>query len=388
MSVDVDYSQVCTPDLPPRTEEMLQIITSESPECGDSRSSARLSSNPSQLNSPPLTPSLQHDTPPMSAGFSASQPVTSNLHPLTPPPPRPHTSTPHLTQSPPPHSPISPSHSQHSTSSLLPPSNLSTGPQPPQSDSSPLPNSSPTHPHSPPPPLPPKPNTRFQSNTSDPEQDTTVGYSYCILVPAPAQPSTVTHSTSNKVESTGQPSRQLWSQTLDQETAPSAGEPQSVETVQITGPSHSFQEELSEQTQEEQAPPPIPPKPTPTVLTSAPASRKWDSLPLTHSKTGHTPIAQHARPVPSVTQPSYPPSSLPPSRTPRHPQRVRVTVSEGSRSLPPRHIRRYPASSSGSSSTAGPGSLDEGEEEDVFLKYNQSYHTITRHFHSDRLHTD
>ena len=46
-------------------------------------------------------------------------------------------------------------------------------------------------------------------------------------------------------------------------------------------------------------------------------------------------------------------------------------------SLPPRHIRRYPASSSGSSSTAGPGSLDEGEEEDVFLKYNQSYHTIT-----------
>ena len=33
-------------------------------------------------------------------------------------------------------------------------------------------------------------------------------------------------------------------------------------------------------------------------------------------------------------------------------------------SLPPRHIRRYPASSSG---TAGPGSLDKGEEEDVFL---------------------
>ena len=33
-------------------------------------------------------------------------------------------------------------------------------------------------------------------------------------------------------------------------------------------------------------------------------------------------------------------------------------------SRPPRHIWRYPASSS---STAGPGSLDEGEEEDVFL---------------------
>ena len=44
-------------------------------------------------------------------------------------------------------------------------------------------------------------------------------------------------------------------------------------------------------------------------------------------------------------------------------------------SLPPRHIRRYPASSSGSSSsTAGPGSLDEGEEEDVFLKYLPHHH--------------
>ena len=57
--------------------------------------------------------------------------------------------------------------------------------------------------------------------------------------------------------------------------------------------------------------------------------------------------------------------------------KVIVLLSEGSMSLPPRHIRRYPASSSGSSSTAGPGSLDEGEEEDVFLKYNQSYQQDT-----------
>ena len=54
--------------------------------------------------------------------------------------------------------------------------------------------------------------------------------------------------------------------------------------------------------------------------------------------------------------------------------KVIVLLSEGSMSLPPRHIRRYPASSSDSSSTAGPGSLDEGEEEDVFLKYLPHHH--------------
>ena len=64
-------------------------------------------------------------------------------------------------------------------------------------------------------------------------------------------------------------------------------------------------------------------------------------------------------------------------------------------SLPPRHIRRYPTASttSSSSSTAGPGSLEETGEEEVFLKYNESYHTITRRFHlfnkaRERLHTD
>ena len=58
-------------------------------------------------------------------------------------------------------------------------------------------------------------------------------------------------------------------------------------------------------------------------------------------------------------------------------------MSEGSMSLPPRHIRRYPTASttSSSSSTAGPGSLEETGKEEVFLKYNESYHTITRHFH-------
>ena len=47
----------------------------------------------------------------------------------------------------------------------------------------------------------------------------------------------------------------------------------------------------------------------------------------------------------------------------------------------------YPTASttSSSSSTAGPGSLEETGEEEVFLKYNESYHTITRHFHSERL---
>ena len=65
-------------------------------------------------------------------------------------------------------------------------------------------------------------------------------------------------------------------------------------------------------------------------------------------------------------------------------------MSEGSMSLPPRHIRRYPTASTtnSSSSTAGPGSLKETGEEEVFLKYNKSYHTITRHFHSERLRTD
>ena len=64
-------------------------------------------------------------------------------------------------------------------------------------------------------------------------------------------------------------------------------------------------------------------------------------------------------------------------------------MSEESISLPSRHIRRYPTASttSSSSSTAGPGSLEETGEEEVFLKY-ESYHTITGHFHSDRLHTD
>ena len=57
-------------------------------------------------------------------------------------------------------------------------------------------------------------------------------------------------------------------------------------------------------------------------------------------------------------------------------------MSEGNMSLPPRHIRRYPTASttSSSSSTAGPGSLEETGEEEVFLKY-ESCHTITRHFH-------
>ena len=91
-------------------------------------------------------------------------------------------------------------------------------------------------------------------------------------------------------------------------------------------------------------------------------------------------------PIPWETTPSSPPSLLPP----RPGQERGGRSSEGSLSLPPRHIRRYPTSSSGSScSTPGPGtgSLDEGGEEEVFLQYNQSYHTFSKHFHTDRLRT-
>ena len=48
-------------------------------------------------------------------------------------------------------------------------------------------------------------------------------------------------------------------------------------------------------------------------------------------------------------------------------------MSEGSMSLPPRHIRRYPTASTTSSSSST-GSLEETGEEEVFLKYNESCH--------------
>ena len=54
--------------------------------------------------------------------------------------------------------------------------------------------------------------------------------------------------------------------------------------------------------------------------------------------------------------------------------------------LPPRYIRRHLVSSSGSAENEK-SSVDQVEgtdEEDVFLKYNESYHTLTIHFHSNR----
>ena len=61
------------------------------------------------------------------------------------------------------------------------------------------------------------------------------------------------------------------------------------------------------------------------------------------------------------------PSSLPPPQTPNLPASHHTVIE-----LPPRHIRRYPLPSSGG----------EGDHKhDIFLKYNESYHSLMKHFH-------
>ena len=398
-------SQTSTPDLPPRTEEMLEIVTSD----GSLNENSNISSQrPAVALSQPTSPVMQHMPPSPSTAFSASQPASSSLPPHTPPPTHPH-STPNLhtlsqalSSQYPPESLSSPPHSQQSTSSQ--PTELLSAPQlasqistslsdPPQDQPQlSLTHGKPSPTGISPPPLPPKPGTRLQSNS---DQETAAGYSYCIMLPAQL-PSAALHTSttgSSKVDMPIQPHEQLWGQPLNQETTLASEEAQRKQKL-----SPSFQEEpvnqSTELTQEEQSlPPPRPPKhtlsPVKSFSTSSATERHWQS----HSPTtGHSKRGGESRPPLMLKDNIPPPSSLLPSRAPRHPLKGggRITVSEGSMSLPPRHIRRYPTASttSSSSSTAGPGSLEETGEEEVFLKYNESYHTITRHFHSERLRTD
>ncbi|CAI8024262.1 hypothetical protein GBAR_LOCUS14107 [Geodia barretti] len=384
---------------------MLHIVTSDScstdPQWTLSAEStvplSQLPLSPSQLNTPPF----EHSSSPPSTSpwfLSSSQPTTSlaGLHPSSPPHYPHSSSTPHLhSVSHPlssPQSHLSPSHSQPSTSprlqktqvsqtslphhtshtsplhsQLSPPSHqqLSTSPKFISRSTSPLP-----------PPIPPKP------ETSDSDHDTATGSSYCILMKGPPQLPLVTppeNTSSNKQEIILQ---SLLGQPLNQEATQSPGET----AVTQTGDSPSFLEDsLSQNTRangEELSPPPRPPKPTPSSpKTGKPAP---PTPPLAEGSTSSSGRKTRAPPIPWDPAPS-PPSLLPP----RPGQREGGRRSEGSVSLPPRHIRRYPLSSS-SGSTPGPGSgpLDQGDgEEEVFLKYNQSYHTITKFFHTDRLHT-
>ena len=172
---------------------------------------------------------------------------------------------------------------------------------------------------SPPPPLPPKPGTRLQS---DSDQDTTAGYSYCIMLPAQLPPSALQTSTtvSSKVDMPMQPHEQLWGQPLNQETTLTSEEAQRKQKL-----SPSFQEESvnqsTELTQEEQSlPPPRPPKhtlsPVKSFSTSSATERHWQS----HSPTtGHSKRGGESRPPPMLRDNIPPPSSLLPSRAPRHP---------------------------------------------------------------------
>jgi hypothetical protein len=299
----VDRSLSCTPDLPPRTDDMLQIVTSD---CCFTDAQWTLSTestiplsqlplSPSQLNTPPF----EHNSSPPSTSscfLSSSQP-TSSLTGLqaSSPPLYPHSSsTPHLhSVSHPPSSPqshISPSHSQPSTSPPLQKSQvshtslphhtshtqlssshqqLSTSPKLPSRSTSPLP-----------PPIPPKPETRFQS-TSDSDHDTATGSSYCILMKGPPQLPLVTlpeNTSSNKQERI---LLSLLGQPLNQETTQSPGET----GVTQTWDSPSFLEDsLNQNTRangEELSPPPRPPKPTPSSPKTAAHSNTGKPAPPT-----------------------------------------------------------------------------------------------------------
>ena len=122
----------------------------------------------------------------------------------------------------------------------------------------------------------------------------------------------------------------------------------------------AFQEQLTYQlTLEGQSLPPRAPKP------SASQAVKITTLPCDSS-----PSLQSQR------TPRSPPSSG--SRPPPVHLHVTEHLREQSKLLPPRHIRRYPVPSS--STSAGTSNIDEGTDEDVFLRFNESYHTLTRHF--------
>ena len=391
----VDRSLSCTPDLPPRTDDMLQIVTSDTDaqwtlSTESTIPLSQLPLSPSQL----ITPPFEHNSsPPSTSSWFLSSSSLTGLQ-ASSPPLYPHSSsTPHLhSVSHPPSSPqshISPSHSprlqnsqvshtslpHHTSHTQLSSSHqqLSTSPKLPSRSTSPLP-----------PPIPPKPETRFQS-TSDSDHDTATGSSYCILMKGPPQLPLVTlpeNTSSNKQERI---LLSLLGQPLNQETTQSPG-------VTQTWDSPSFLEDsLNQNTRangEELSPPPRPPKPTPSSPKTAAHSNTGKPAPPTPPLAGGSTSSSgrktRAPPIPWDPAPS-PPSLLPP----RPGQREGGRRSEGSMSLPPRHIRRYPlSSSSGSTPGPGSGSPDQGDgEEEVFLKYNESYHTITKFFHSDRLHT-
>ena len=128
-------------------------------------------------------------------------------------------------------------------------------------------------------------------------------------------------------------------------------------------------------------PPPLPQDPVTTShdshITSHPIS-----LHSTHTKHSHRlppPLPVDSTPTPHHISRPPPPIPYLPSHSDREHKR------EFKRTLPPRNIKRYLTSSSGSNSS-NPGnvrlSCDEGageEEEDVFLKFNESYHSFHSH---------
>ena len=129
-------------------------------------------------------------------------------------------------------------------------------------------------------------------------------------------------------------------------------------------------------------PPSLPSRDVPHLFSSR------DNIKLLHSF--------HSKATPSLSLPSRdtPPHSLSsrhtlsPSLPPRNTLRLPVdhlAQQEFTIELPPRHIRRHPTSSSSSGNEKSLFDQDGGKDtEDVFLQYNESYHTLTEHFHQDR----
>ena len=386
--VFIERSQTCTPELPPRTEEMMHIIAED----GTSLSSHTTpspsrpdhvicQSNHVTLNLDHVTPNLNHECDHVTLNLNHEcDHVTLNLDHVTP---NLNHECDHVTFN-----------LDHVTPNLNHECDHVTD------------ESSPHH------------------LTMD-EEAISVN-SYKIMIPATPQLVRELNNTTSS-DSMEQPS----GQTLDAMEV--TENEQSVVAVHTNIPSTSC---LS--THEEQRPPPRPPRPSPTkpgmklaamnILTAdprnSPPSIPHDSdtadntplplsLPTQHSHrlppplpqdpvtTSHDPhitshpISLHSThtkhshrlppplPVDSTPSPHHISRPPPPIHLPSHSDREHKR--EFKRTLPPRNIKRYPTSSSGSNSS-NPGnvrlSCDEGageEEEDVFLKFNESYHSFHSH---------